>query len=296
MNIEKMKIAYVCYKDVGTFDSPVEDEESVLFNYLTSKNLQVSKVIWNDEAVDWTIYDLAILKSPWDYFEKIDLFYTWLDYLDQINLPLLNPTSTVKWNADKHYLDEIAAAGLAVIPTSYIEKGSETDLEAFFSGIGSEQVILKPCVSGGSFHTFKVNEDNRAEIISKVQVLLNEMSFMVQPFIKEVETEGEWSLLFFNGQFSHCLLKTAKLGDFRVQHFLGGSIHPKQPSTDMLSAAQQYVDQFAKDCLYARVDGVMIDGTFTLMELELIEPYMFLFTHENGYDNYYQALKQKMEV
>lgn len=295
MKLEQLNIAYVCYKDVGAFDSPVEDEESALFNFLSGKGLQLTKVIWNDETVNWRNFDLAILKSPWDYFENIDAFYSWLQHLEDIQLPLLNPTSTVKWNADKHYLEEIAKSGLPVIPTSYLEKGNSLDLETFFSAIASEQVIVKPCVSGGSFHTFKVDTENKTEVIAKVEQLLPEMAFMVQPFIKEVQTEGEWSLLFFNGKFSHCLLKKAKSGDFRVQHFLGGSIHPKLPSFEMLTAAQQYVNQFAKDCLYARVDGVMIDGTFTLMELELIEPYMFLFTHENGYENYFQALKQKLE-
>lgn len=295
MKLEQLKIAYVCYKDVGTFDSPVEDEESVLFNFLRDKGLQLTKVIWNDDRVDWKSFDLALLKSPWDYFEVIDTFYSWLTHLDEIKLPLLNPTDLVKWNADKHYLAEIADAGLPVIPTAYINKGTRLELETFFERFKPDQIIIKPCVSGGSFHTFKVTKENLEEIQNKVQLLLKTMDFMVQPFIPEVQIEGEWSLLFFNGKFSHCLLKKAKSGDFRVQHFLGGTIHPQQPSETMLKSAKQYVDQFAKSSLYARVDGVMIDETFTLMELELIEPYMFLFTDVEGYENYYKALKEKME-
>ncbi|MEE1883803.1 ATP-grasp domain-containing protein [Pedobacter flavus] len=295
MKLEQLKIAYVCYKDVGTFDSPVEDEESVLFNFLRDKGLQLTKVIWNDDRVDWKSFDLALLKSPWDYFEVIDTFYSWLTHLDEIKLPLLNPTDLVKWNADKHYLAEIADAGLPVIPTAYINKGTRLELETFFERFKTDQIIIKPCVSGGSFHTFKVTKENLEEIQNKVQLLLKTMDFMVQPFIPEVQIEGEWSLLFFNGKFSHCLLKKAKSGDFRVQHFLGGTIHPQQPSEAMLKSAKQYVDQFAKSSLYARVDGVMIDETFTLMELELIEPYMFLFTDVEGYENYYKALKEKME-
>jgi glutathione synthase/RimK-type ligase-like ATP-grasp enzyme len=117
---------------------------------------------------------------------------------------------------------------------------------------------------------------------------------MIQPFLKEIEDEGEWSLLFFNGQYSHSLLKKAKSGDFRVQHYLGGSIHPQSPSEEQIAVAKQYVTLFAKCCLYARVDGVYVNGAFNLMELELIEPFLFLFTHPQAYENYAKALKSML--
>ncbi|RZK54982.1 MAG: hypothetical protein EOO91_14965 [Pedobacter sp.] len=116
--------------------------------------------------------------------------------------------------------------------------------------------------------------------------------FIVQPFLTEIEENGEWSFIFFGGKFSHALLKKAADGDFRVQATFGGTVHPQQPAKELLTTAQKYVDQFAKDCLYARVDGAIVNNEFLLMELELIEPFLFLDTEEKALENYYEALKR----
>jgi glutathione synthase/RimK-type ligase-like ATP-grasp enzyme len=173
----------------------------------------------------------------------------------------------------------------------FIKKGDEINLDNYFQMLNTEQFIVKPCVSGGSKNTFKVNLENVKEINERVKLLTAKEDFIIQPFINEIETEGEWSFIFFGRKFSHCLLKKAKNGDFRVQHYLGGTIHPQKAPENLLKSAQQYVDQFAKKCLYARVDGTLVKGNFVLMELELIEPFLFLNTNQNSYENYYQALK-----
>lgn len=276
-----MKIAYVCY------DGPLLTEEDLsLLNYLQQKGLDIQREVWTDASVHWQQYDLAILKSPWDYIDKITEFYDWLSLLEGLGVRLLNPYATVRWNSDKHYLQEMMAAGFPVIPATFLEKG------ASFEYTGTDKLIIKPCVSGGAKHTFIVTRQRVAEI----NALLQEEAFMVQPFLKEIQEEGEWSFLFFNGRFSHCLLKTPVNGDFRVQHQFGGRALYQQPPADHLRTAASFVDRFAEGCLYARVDGVVVDGQFLLMELELIEPLLFLATHEEGYENYYQALKELLEV
>lgn len=285
-----MKIAYVCYEDVGTYTSSVENEDDILLEFLKAKGLSITMEVWTDTDVNWAKYDLAVLKSPWDYFDKIDQFYNWLSKLDQLNVRLLNPIKTVKWNSDKHYLQEIAEAGLPVTPTLYLEKGKKADLAGCFKKLDTEILIVKPCISGGSKNTIKITRANLDEISPLVKQFLMEQAYMVQPFLKEIETEGEWSFLFFNGKFSHNLLKKAKPGDFRVQHYLGGSIHPGLAPERLLKSAERYVSAFAGDCLYARVDGVVVNGEFMLMELELIEPFLFLFTHPDSYENYFNAL------
>lgn len=291
-----MKIAYVCYEDVGKYTSSVENEDQILLDFLKSKGLHITMEVWTDPNVNWAHYDLAILKSPWDYFDKIDQFHDWLNKLEQLNVRLLNPVKTVKWNSDKHYLKEIAEAGLLVTPTLYLEKGEQADLNVCFEKLLSETLIVKPCISGGSKNTIKITRDKLDELSPLVQQYLTEESYMVQPFLKEIETEGEWSFLFFNGKFSHNLLKKAKAGDFRVQHYLGGSIHSERAPENILKSAEQYVRQFAGDCLYARVDGLVVKGEFMLMELELIEPFLFLFTHPESYNNYYNALTEMSAV
>ena len=290
-----MNIAYVCYEDVGKYTSNVENEDKILLEFLTGKGLDIKMEVWTDPRVDWSVYDLAILKSPWDYFDKIRQFYNWLNQLEELNVPLLNPIKVVKWNSDKHYLKEIADAGLSVVPTLYFEQGEKPDLTNCFEKLKSEKLIIKPCISGGSKNTLKITRENLAELRPVIHEYLNEEAYMTQPFLEEIETKGEWSFLFFNGKFSHSLLKKAKPGDFRVQHYLGGSIHDEEAPSHLLKSAEKYVQQFAKGCLYARVDGLEVNGQFMLMELELIEPFLFLFTNKDSYENYYIALAKMID-
>lgn len=291
-----MKIALISYQDEGKYVSSTENEDAILLQFLTSKGLNITTEIWTDQQVFWENYNLAILKSPWDYFDRIAEFYRWLERMQALKVPLLNPVHVVKWNCDKHYLKDIQASGLIVTPTIFLEKGTKPDLIEYFKQFRTEQIIVKPCISGGSKNTFKVNIADLPHLIPKLHILLCEEAFIVQPFLKEIETKGEWSFLFFNGKFSHSLLKKAKVDDFRVQHYLGGTIHPEPPPVHLLQSARKYVDQFAKGCLYARVDGLEINGNFMLMELELIEPFLFLQTEPDSYENYFEALTALMPV
>ncbi|QPH39288.1 ATP-grasp domain-containing protein [Pedobacter endophyticus] len=287
-----MKIALIIYHDTGAYDSDtVESEDDKLLIFLKSKGLDIEMVIWNDRSVNWENYSVAILKSPWDYFDLISDFYEWLDLLEQKNIKLLNPVSIVRWNADKHYLAEIADAGLKIIPCHFISKGEKVDLKQFFQKFEANRLIVKPCISGGAKNTFKVTPENVDEINTKLSKLLIDEDYIIQPFLNEILEEGEWSFVFFNGVYSHSLVKQAKKGDFRVQPAHGGSVHPQQPANDLIQTAQAYVDQFAKNCLYARVDGTFVNNQFLLMELELIEPFLFLNTHPNNYENYFRALE-----
>jgi glutathione synthase/RimK-type ligase-like ATP-grasp enzyme len=286
-----MKIALVTYQDKGAYHAiDVSNEDEQLIDFLRSKDLDIKKEIWNNPDVEWEAYDLAIVKSPWDYFDLIHDFYTWLNDMDQREVKLLNPSSVLKWNADKHYLKDIQEAGLLVTPTVYLSKRNKVDVSIYFSEFNVGKLIVKPAVSGGAKNTFKVTPNNASDISDKLNVLLQEEDFIVQPFLEEVAIEGELSFLFFGGVFSHAVLKKAANGDFRVQSTFGGTVHPITPTSKMISAATAYVDQFAKNCLYARVDAVIVKEQFMLMELELIEPYLFLDTSQNSLDRYYQSL------
>lgn len=285
------KIALVTYLDKGAYDSAtVESEDDKLLNFLKQKGLDIEKVIWNDVNINWEDYSLAILKSPWDYFDLVKDFYIWLDLLATKKVKLLNPIDVVKWNSDKRYLKEIEAAGLKITPSIFIHKNENVKLEDFFEKFNSNKLIIKPCISGGAKNTFKVTVDQVDEINQKLNLLVQEEDFIIQPFLPEIVEDGEWSFIFFNGIYSHSLVKRAKPGDFRVQPAHGGSVHPQKPGNDLIAVAQQYVDLFAKNCLYARVDGTLVNGEFLLMELELIEPFLFLNTDPKNYERYYKAL------
>lgn len=290
-----MKFALITYDDQGSYTSS-RNEDDLLIDFLSNKGIVIEKVIWNKPDVNWTNYDFLLLKSPWDYFNLIEDFNKWLRHLKESNIKVLNPVSTVLWNSDKHYLLDIEESGLKIVCSYFLEKGSQINLEDFFDLFNRDRIIVKPAVSGGSKNTFKVNRDNVKEINDYLQQLISEEAFIVQPFYNEIVEQGEWSFVFFGGEFSHALLKTAKAGDFRVQHSFGGSIHPQYPDQQQILVAKKYVEQFAKGCLYARVDGIFVNDEFLLMELELIEPFLFLESNERSFENYYQALLKATAV
>jgi glutathione synthase/RimK-type ligase-like ATP-grasp enzyme len=286
-----MKIAFVGYEIQQQHTAATqEDEDSLLFSLLSQRGLDIHREIWDAPGVCWEDYGLVLIKSPWDYYEKIRAFNQWLDKIAALGIPMLNPYSIIKWNSDKHYLQEMIAAGFSVIPSAIIESGASSGLAPFFSQFNTQQLIIKPCISAGARNTFTLTPHNLPELQPKIEALVQEEAYLVQPFIKEIETAGEWSFIFFNGTLSHCVVKRPRSGDFRVQLAHGGSVHIATPDPVHVKSAAAFVERFAKDCLYARVDAVIINNTLTLMELELIEPYLFLGTVPGAYENYYTAL------
>lgn len=286
-----MKIALITYLDKGAYNtSTVESEDDKLLHFLKGKGLNVDLVIWNNPHINWEDYPLAILKSPWDYFDLIQDFYTWLKRLETKKVKLLNPIEVVRWNSDKRYLKEIEADGLKIIPSVFINKQDRVTLKHYFEKFNTNRLIVKPCISGGAKNTFKITINDIDAVELQLNQLIQEENFIIQPFLPEILENGEWSFIFFNGTYSHSLIKKAKPGDFRVQPAHGGSVHPQSPNHELIAIAQQYVDLFAKNCLYARVDGTFVNGEFLLMELELIEPFLFLNTAPENYERYYKAL------
>lgn len=286
------QIALVTCQSLGNYTANADSEDERLYRFLESKGHKISFQVWDDAQVDWTAFDAIIIKSPWDYFDKINAFYTWLDKLEAHGCRVLNPVQTLRWNADKIYFKDMQTRGVTIVPTVWLEQGSTFDADAVFEAIGQDKIIVKPRVSGGAKNTLAINRDEANGYTSRINALLQEEPFLAQPFLEQIKTQGEWSFIFFNGQYSHTVLKQAKSGDFRVQHFFGGSVHTPAPPAGLLAAATRIVEQFAEGCLYARVDGVELDSELALMELELIEPFLFLSLSEGALERYHQALLQ----
>lgn len=289
------QIALITYTDTGNYSGISDEENSKLYDLLKEKGLNISFQIWDDPAVDWSRFDLIVLKSPWDYFDKIDAFYAWLDELERLEVRVLNPVEIVRWNADKRYLLDLQEQGVNVVPTVWLEQGDSFEPAQLFKAFGAEKVIIKPAVSGGAKNTFALTLTEAEAKAEKINELLQQESFLAQPFLGEIKIKGEWSFLFFNGKYSHTVLKTAKPGDFRVQHFFGGTVHTPEPPVALLEAAQRIVDKHAPGCLYARVDGVERNGELALMELELIEPFLFMAMSEGAFQRYCEALLVQLQ-
>lgn len=289
-----MKIAMATYDKQEKFDQGLTtDEDADLLAFLTRKGLHVVAAIWNDPSVDWGSFDGVVIKSTWDYHNHLDAFMAWIDRLEKLGVTVLNPPETLRWNSHKKYLKEMANNGLPVIATEYLASGSAFD-ERFFDLFGTDQLVVKPCISAGAQNTITVGKANFHEQANQINGLLQTADYIVQPFVEEIKS-GEWSFLFFNGKYSHCVLKTPKAGDFRVQHYHGGRISYPTPTAQHIAQAGAYLDSLPSATLYARVDGVVIDDAFRLMELELIEPYLFLNAHERLLENYYEALVLSMK-
>lgn len=290
-----MRLAFVGYKPQEKYTVGVSrDEDTDLVDFLRDKGLSIDRVIWNDEKVNWSDYNMVIIKSPWDYHEKIEAFYTWLDELKKLSITVLNPVDIIKWNSNKHYLQAIQDKGLQIIPSAYLPKGGEFT-DRYFETFAVDKLVVKPCISAGAKNTIIVSKDNMVAQKGIIDDLLSEEDYLVQPFM-EVITEGEWSFLFFNGKYSHTVLKTPKQDDFRVQQYHGGTVSYPQADPVHITQAAAFLEIIPQKTLYARVDGVIVNNSFYLMELELIEPYLFLNGDPVLLENYYQALVQFIQL
>ena len=280
-------ITFHQYEDF--FEGAEVNEDDRLIAFLQHKNLNVTAVSWNNPDINWKQFDLIVLKSPWDYHDHIDAFLSWIRTLQNEGIQVLNPPETILWNSDKKYLTEIAEAQLPVIPSVLLEKGTAPDWGTYFHHWNTDKIVVKPCVSAGAKNTVLLPIADIEARCAELKVLIAAEDFLVQPYLKEVE-QGEWSLLFFGGTFSHAILKTPKDGDFRVQHSHGGSFSQAALDHTFIQKAGAYVEKFAKGSLYVRVDGIIKDDEFYLMELEMIEPYLYLDEADGAFDRYYDAL------
>lgn len=289
-------LVIVTYYSTGAYDSNTIDEDKLLSGILTELGLSHEIHAWSDPTVDWSSFSHLLIKSTWDYFDFYPEFLTWLDKIKALGIPVLNDLETIRWNSSKEYLLEIESKGFPTIAGLILEKGSKPDLEKIRDKVKSETLVVKPLVSGGAKNTLKIPVKEWTKSEQKVISLLQEEAFLVQPFVKEVAEVGEYSLIFFNQTFSHAVLKTPAPSDFRVQHYYGGTIQEIHPDSTLLESAQKLIDTFGKGTLYGRVDGVLIDGVFHLMELELIEPYLFLGLSEQAIPNYKEAIRSRLLV
>jgi glutathione synthase/RimK-type ligase-like ATP-grasp enzyme len=221
----------------------------------------------------------VLIRTIWDYFKHHAAFLDWLDQLDRLGIPTINDSALLRWNSDKRYLLELAQHGVAVIPTRLAGAAA---LPGVLAALAGQPVVIKPSVSGSAWHTLRGTAGDAA-FADAVAQLPRGHDYLVQPFVPEVVSDGEWSLLYFAGEFSHAVIKRPAAGDYRVQGEYGGSAEPAQPDAATLAAADRALAAVAAighgDYAYVRVDGVVSGGRFLVMELELIEPFLHLAAH-----------------
>ncbi len=285
-------IAIVSYVSKGNYDHNTADENQILKEILQELGIESELVPWSDPKVNWAKYSCLLIKSTWDYFDHYEEFKEWIAKITALGIPTLNSLETLLWNSNKNYLFDIQEAGFNVISGRTVKEID--DVRRASVEINYPEVIFKPKVSGGAKNTFRVRQSNIESVFTSLEPLLEKEEFLMQPYIPEVAEVGEYSLIFFNGQYSHAVLKVPAQGDFRVQHYFGGTIKQIEPDVEMLSQAEAIIKEFAVGTLYARVDGIKRGDEFHLMELELIEPYLFLEEGLNAKANYQNALSARL--
>ena len=256
---------------------------------LVARGARVDHCRWSD-AGDLSGYDLILPLICWGYHLR---FSEWMDFLDRLELerlPVVNPPRLLRWNTDKAYLAELPGEGVSTVPSIMVDRCTDDDLRKAREIFGRGEIVVKPPISAGADGTYRLAADEG------LPSELRDKRVIIQPMIDSVTTKGEYSLLLFDGKLSHAVIKRPKSGDFRVQPHLGGiteSCAPPQGGEKLAHAALAAAPAHAT---YARIDMVEgADGELMIMEMELVEPALFLAEAPHGSDAFADAILSAAE-
>src|SRR5215831_3978985 len=248
---------------------------------LTSAGAEVQPLPWDLETDEWNTFDLIVIRSCWNYHHHPEKFVRWIDQMEKQNVKMFNPLKIARSNLHKSYLKELEIRGVLLPETIWLDQGSKANLSLIMRERNWKKAVVKPAISATAFNTFLVSKEEANQQQQKFESLVAQADMLVQKFMTEVQVQGEWSLIFFDKKFSHAVIKQPAKKDFRVQNDFGGSVTHTEPPAFALKQAKKILDLIDEPLLYARVDGIVSEDKFVLMELELIEPMLFL-KKENG--------------
>jgi glutathione synthase/RimK-type ligase-like ATP-grasp enzyme len=276
----------------GYADLKVDDE--LLREALEERGCEARAVIWDEDGTDWEGFDLCLVRSTWDYHEKHREFLAWARRVEAA-AALRNPADVIAWNSEKTYLRQLAEGGVRIVPTVWVDRADGADLEEILAGEGWDEAVVKPVVDLGArnLHRVRVGEGSTALDLA----LRQSSEAMVQPFLPSLEAEGELSLIYVDGDFTHAVRKRPAAGDFRVQGIWGGTASAEEPGARELEIGTEVMARLESPPLYARVDLVTdLEGNPCLIELELIEPNLYLSEHPPAGDALADAALLRIDV
>lgn len=279
------KVALLTYSGAPELNAPDKKLISLLKRY----NIVANPVVWNDNQTDWTKFDSLIFRSTWDYYLYPEVFIKWLSFLQESAVKTINNADIIRWNAHKFYLKDLQKKGINIIPTVFYSPGNIIEIPENW-----DHMVIKPAISAGSYMT-EVHSAKQAENILQ-NLTKTEMYFLIQEYFPEITTLGELSFIYFDGKFSHAVRKTPKTGDFRVQSQFGGTYEKIIPDAETLHQTDSIIRALDDLTCYARVDGVLRDGLFYLMELELIEPDLYLQFEEGAAEQFAYVIYKHLKV
>ncbi|MFA6456875.1 MAG: hypothetical protein WCW40_08645 [Bacteroidota bacterium] len=273
--------------------SQILQEDKLIQTALEQNGFRVHRIDWTNKRFDWSDTTAVLFRAVWDYTQRYEEFQKFLNTVST-QTTLINPLKTILWNLDKHYLHDLQRRGINIPKTVYIEKGTHTSLELLHKEWKFADSILKPVMSAGARHTYRLNPNNRAEHEKIFQQLISEEAMMLQPFLHSVMTHGEVTLMVIGGKYTHAVLKKTKPGDFRVQDDYGGTVHAYSPTQVEIDFAETTVAACTPMPVYARVDLLQDEnGNPAVSELELIEPELWFRFYPSAADRLAEEI-QKM--
>lgn len=274
---QQRRVAFLSMDNIDAF----ECYDAMLEQPLLERGWLVDTISWRAEGVDWNAYEAVVVRSPWDYQDDHEAFDAVLERIDNSSAQLENPLELMRWNMHKGYLRELELKGIPIVPTRFCSAGDALPLDALYDQWATTELILKPAVSANADHTHRLGPKAWADQKDQLEQVFQKKDALVQPFLPGVLEEGEYSVFYFGEAYSHTILKTPEQGDFRVQEEHGGRLQAVVPEPSLRAAAEAVMAQIRPRPLYARVDLVRdsglfnADGSFLLMEVELIEPSLY---------------------
>jgi glutathione synthase/RimK-type ligase-like ATP-grasp enzyme len=258
---------------------------------LEARGWRVELVAWRRPGIDWNRFDAVYIGTPWDYPEDVEGFLSVLERIDASRAVLVNDLSLVRWNLRKTYLRDLAGRGADVVPSRWLDRYSAADVDRAARALDAERIVLKPVIGANATHAFLLTREEAAAAREQLAATYGERPLIVQPYLAAIESEGEFSLFYFGDELSHAIRKVPKRGDFRVQEEHGASITAVSPEPDLAHAADRVMSLVHPAPAYARCDLVRgADGRWLLMELELIEPSMYLRMHPDAPERFAAAI------
>jgi glutathione synthase/RimK-type ligase-like ATP-grasp enzyme len=251
-------------------------DDRLLQESLSRSGHTAEPVIWNSPAVDWSLYDAVLIRTTWDYTEQIEEYLAWADHVHSGGIQILNDVDLIRWNYDKRYLKQLEDAGARIVPTRWVTPNGNPSLTHELDSLGNCRAVIKPVISASARRSYVVPTDHADEFELQFATILKHSPAMVQPYLTSIESEGELSLLFIDSIFSHAVRKVPAKGDWRTQPEYGSRVSIETPDPGALSAARMAAKAVPGDPLYTRVDIAWYEGQPCVMELEVIEPALYL--------------------
>jgi len=270
-------------------------DDRLLLPALQRRGCHAQPARWDDPKERWEAYDAVVLRSCWDYHHRATEFERWLDHLESVGAHVHNGLATLRWNIRKTYLRELEAAGIPVAGTVWVTMGATTSLREIREASGWDALVVKPTVSASAWETWLMERPGVTADEERFERLLRDRDLMVQPFLPSIVTAGELSLIFLAGGFSHAVRKRPRPGDFRVQEEHGGTAEREAVAPDLVRHATRALGAAPEPPLYARADGVVVDGKLVVTELELVEPMLYFGWEEKAPDRFAEGLLAAIE-